>query len=172
VQDWIVEANLAPGDRLPSERELAEQLGVSRPSVRQALKVLTSLGVLEQRHGSGTYIKSPVKDPVASLRLAQFDTGDEGLADVSDLRASIDALAMRLAAERATPDDLDRLERFLAERAGELRSEPASPGSLDLRFEARVFSGKAVADSRIGSQIAGLGRLRLDLVSQVRDMCP
>jgi GntR family transcriptional repressor for pyruvate dehydrogenase complex len=145
VQDWIEEAELQPGDRLPPERELADKLSVSRTSVRQALKVLGSLNRLEQRHGSGTYLSSPVRDPVASILLGELSDDADLLREISDVRAAIDTLALELAAEHADPATIQWLADFLVERERELEHEPASPGSLDLRFEAAIakISGNA-----------------------------
>ncbi len=178
VQEWIAQSGLQAGDRLPGERELAEQLGVSRSSLRQALKVLASLRLVEQRHGSGTYVTAPVGDPLVSMLLAELDDREDALAQVADLRAAIDALALRLAGERATADDLDRLARFLAERERELGSEPASPGSLDLQFEALLaeVAGNAyvVRFQRIVHALylhawAGRGRAPADVLSLHRE---
>jgi GntR family transcriptional repressor for pyruvate dehydrogenase complex len=146
VQDWIEAARLQPGDRLPPERELADKLNVSRTSVRQALKVLGSLNRVEQRHGSGTYLSSPVRDPVASILLGELSADEDLIREVSDVRAAIDTLALELAEEHAGPAEFQGLADFLAEREHDLEYEPASPGSLDLRFEAAIaeISGNAV----------------------------
>ncbi|MEN3281402.1 MAG: GntR family transcriptional regulator, transcriptional repressor for pyruvate dehydrogenase complex [Solirubrobacteraceae bacterium] len=138
LEDWIQRSDLRPGDRLPAERELARALGVSRPSLRQALKVLISLNRIEQRHGSGTYITTPVKDPIAAMLLA--DQGPEALplAEIVDIRSAVDTLVVRQAAQRMTDEHLAELRAWLERRSEELESEPAAPGSLDLRFEAQI----------------------------------
>ena len=56
VRDLIERGELRPGDRLPAERDLATQIGVSRPTVRAGLRALAAMGVVQSRHGSGTYI--------------------------------------------------------------------------------------------------------------------
>jgi GntR family transcriptional repressor for pyruvate dehydrogenase complex len=154
LQDWIQDSDLQPGDRMPPERELAERLQVSRTSVRQALKVLTSLNRVEQRHGSGTYLRSPARDPIASMLLGELSTTEaELLSDVSALRAAVDALAVELAADRAQPEDIERLRTFLDEREHELGEEPASPGSLDLVFEVRIAE---IAHNELLSRVQGM----------------
>lgn len=138
LEGWLRETDLEPGDRLPSERALAERLGVSRGSVRQALKVLISLGRLEQRHGSGTYVKNRAQDPVALYLIAEAEGGAGFCNEVAQVRASLDALAVRTAASRITSADIAGLRDFLERREGELAKEPAAPGSLDHRFEAEL----------------------------------
>lgn len=85
-----------PGDRLPSERELAKRLGVSRPAVREAIGQLVEGGVLESRHGSGTYV-------------AAVD-----LEDVFDVRLRLEPLAAGLAAARRTPGEAKEMRELLA----------------------------------------------------------
>ncbi len=103
----------APGDRLPSERELAEQLQVSRPSVREALKALRMLGQVEVR-GRSTYVKGPrpappVDGPHLILPLAEVE-----LLEIHEFREAIESQVAALAAERATAHDAEELERVFA----------------------------------------------------------
>lgn len=99
----------APGDRLPSERELAEQLRVSRPSVREALKALRALGLVEVR-GRSTYVKGRrAGEPALVLPLEEVE-----LLEISDFREAIETQIAALAAERATSDDLRALEHAAA----------------------------------------------------------
>jgi GntR family transcriptional repressor for pyruvate dehydrogenase complex len=138
LEAWVESAELAPGDRLPSEREIARTLGVSRGSVRQAIKVLTSASRVEQRHGSGTYLTSRMRDPAASLLAAEHAEDPAFLRELAELRAALEVLAVDLASSAAGPSDLARLRVFLERREVELLEEPAAPGSLDVRFEALI----------------------------------
>ena len=71
IKQLISSGELKPGDRIPSERELATMLGVSRPSVREAIMVLDAMGFLESRQGGGTFVKAltegSITDPLAKL---------------------------------------------------------------------------------------------------------
>jgi DNA-binding FadR family transcriptional regulator len=104
---------LAPGTRLPAERELAEQLGISRSTLRQALTTLVQSGHLVALRGraGGTFV---AEEPPISQDTGGAPLGEEARA-VLDHRVIVETGATMLAAERATPDDYERLERFIEE---------------------------------------------------------
>jgi GntR family transcriptional repressor for pyruvate dehydrogenase complex len=113
----IVERKMKPGDRLPSERVLAQQLQVGRPVVRDALRILETLGLIGVSPRQGSYVQEPdmaacmgaVVDSVA--RSLSAETGwQEGLWEA---RRILEAEAAALAAQRATPEDLRALEEAL-----------------------------------------------------------
>lgn len=132
--EQLIREQLRAGDRLPPERELAEQLGVSRGSVREALRELAQRRVVERRPGRGTVLLEP-DDDVLAVRAALSDaTGDR--AHVAELRQLVEPQVAGLAAARATPSDLLVLERTLAASTSDL---PAARSlELDLRFHARL----------------------------------
>jgi GntR family transcriptional regulator, transcriptional repressor for pyruvate dehydrogenase complex len=102
VRDMVMRGVLRPGDRLPAERELAVQLGVSRPTVRAGLKGLSAMGAVVTRHGAGTFIsESPVmrSEPLNLLAALHGFTRD----DMYETRRMLEVAAAGLAAERATP---------------------------------------------------------------------
>ena len=103
---------LAPGTRLPPERELAEQLGISRSTLRQALKTLTETGHLVATRGrtGGTFVADA--PPVYAIPAASMDV--EAWRDFFDGRLAIELGAVYLAAERATATDVERLENHTA----------------------------------------------------------
>ncbi len=108
LQELIEKGKLKPGERLPAERELAKMLRVSRPTLRAGLGALTAVGVLESRHGSGTYVVdgdgTPVLDP-SPLRLKAAlhgFTADE----MFEARLALETVSAGLAAERAKSEEL------------------------------------------------------------------
>jgi GntR family transcriptional regulator, transcriptional repressor for pyruvate dehydrogenase complex len=103
LRAFVVEAGLSAGDRLPSERELAERLGVSRASVRQAIVALEVQGILEVKHGGGTFLRTARVD---TLPLAQLADLKRRLPDILDARQAIEVKLAELAAERRTESDL------------------------------------------------------------------
>jgi GntR family transcriptional repressor for pyruvate dehydrogenase complex len=109
VRRLIDRGKLGPGARLPPERDLARQVGVSRPTVRAGLRTLATLGVVRSRRGSGTYI--PEGPPTLGVEALSFlaalyrFTSD----DVHEARRILEAGAVGLAAERATADQLATL---------------------------------------------------------------
>lgn len=112
----IDEDVLKPGDQLPSERELSDELQVSRGTVREAVQFLQALGLLEIRHGSGTFVRL-AKDPSAlreewrewTIRHA------ERVHDLLEIRKGLEPFAAELAAKRASEDDLAAMEEALEE---------------------------------------------------------
>lgn len=106
VRGLIDRGELRPGDRLPPERELAVQLGVSRPSVRAGLRSLSAIGVLQTRHGAGTFITDgpPTlgSEPLSFLAALHGFTRDE----MFEARRALEAGVAALAAERATDEQI------------------------------------------------------------------
>jgi DNA-binding FadR family transcriptional regulator len=109
----ITERRLKAGDRLPPERELAASMGVSRSSLREALRALTMMGVTEMRHGDGTYVSS--LEPAALMRPVGLvlSLSDAGLAELFEARKLVEPGLAALAAARIGDDDA----RELVERA-------------------------------------------------------
>jgi GntR family transcriptional repressor for pyruvate dehydrogenase complex len=112
IQNMIVAEHLRPGDRLPSERDLAESLNVSRSVIREAVRVLAVRGLVEVRSGSGTYIKEPKLSDASApiglfLKLGQSPSGIDNLCEV---RCTLEVAIAGLAAERATEEDIAAME--------------------------------------------------------------
>src|SRR6476659_7655785 len=109
VRGLIDRGALAPGARLPAERDLAQQVGVSRPTVRAGLRTLAAFGIVRSRRGSGTYIPDGPPtlgaDALGFLAALHKVTVD----DVYEMRRILEVGAAGLAAERATPDQLATL---------------------------------------------------------------
>ena len=103
IIDQILGGTLAPGQRLPPERELARAYGVSRPSLREALGALQMLGIVETRHGSGSWITERALDALADHPNGVLDMGDSPVM-LLEARAAIEPTIAALAAERYTHD--------------------------------------------------------------------
>jgi GntR family transcriptional regulator, transcriptional repressor for pyruvate dehydrogenase complex len=114
VRSLVARGDLRRGDRLPPEREIALQLGVSRPSVRAALKSLISMGLLVARHGSGTYVTNGppalVSEPLTLLAALHGFT----LGQIFEARQSLESLLAGMAAERATGEHLLEMAEEIA----------------------------------------------------------
>ncbi|MQY04410.1 FadR/GntR family transcriptional regulator [Actinomadura macrotermitis] len=119
------------GERIPGELELAARLGVSRPAVREAIRALTHVGVLEVRRGDGTYVRSGA-DPRPLLRRVERAS----LRDVFEMQLAYDVQAARLAARRRTGADLERLDALLRARAEAGGADEF--GAADARFHLGV----------------------------------
>lgn len=113
----IKSGKMKPGDKLPNERELSQALGVSRPSLREALRAMSQLGLVVTRHGGGTYINN--YDDIYLMSILQYITiiSDDLLIDLIQVRKTLEAEATRLAAKNATDEDLEKIENYARERA-------------------------------------------------------
>jgi GntR family transcriptional repressor for pyruvate dehydrogenase complex len=109
VRTLIERGALRPGDRLPAERQLASQIGVSRPTVRAGLHALAAMGVVRSRHGSGTFI--PAGPPALAPEPLSFLAALHGFSreEMYEARRVLEVGAAGLAAERATPEQLAAL---------------------------------------------------------------
>ena len=131
MQRQLASGTWSVGDRIPGEYDLSARLQVSRPAVREAIRALSHIGVLEVRRGDGTYVRSAV-DPRPLLRRVERAT----LRDVFELQQAYDVQAARLAARRRTRDDLVRLGALLEDR--DAACDPEEFGEADVRFHAGV----------------------------------
>ncbi len=112
IEDLILQGVLRPGDQLPAERELAQHLDVSRPSLRDAIKELEKRGLLTTRRGGGTFIGDVIGSVFAEELVYLFRSNDRAIADYIEFRKDIDLIAARHAAERATDADKEILSRI------------------------------------------------------------
>lgn len=114
IRASILAGEFAPGEKLPPERELAEMFGVSRPSVREALNVLASSGLVMSYQGGGTVVLSLV-EPVASNPLTELIRSQQERAlDVIEVRKCMESWTAFYAAQRALPEDVRRMEEIIA----------------------------------------------------------
>lgn len=141
----IDSGQLSPGDKLPGEANLATELSVSRPIIREALGQLRERGYVTTVNGSGTYVQSPDAETIADalrrhLRLA--DPGAINVAQLYEARAAIEVTAARLAAERASQESLDTLEGLLhSMRDSATRSTSYSSADMAFHVELARASG-------------------------------
>lgn len=132
----ISESGMEPGERLPPERELVERLGVSRVSVREALRALESMGKIEIRPNAGSFLVHPNGNAFASQMRSVLPVDRAFLRHLVDVRAAVEDKVVALVAGRAGAD-LAAVREVL-ERAEADLSETGEPGSMDLRFEAAL----------------------------------
>ena len=115
IRSSILAGEFNPGDKLPPERELAEMFGVSRPSVREALNILASAGLVESYQGGGTVVKSLVESTTGPPLSELIKVEQERALDVIEVRKCMEGWTAYYAAQRALPEDLRRLESIVAE---------------------------------------------------------
>lgn len=145
IAELVAEGTIVRGARLPAERELAGRLGVSRPTLREALIALEIAGVVEVRTGSGIYVReAPVRGEEAAARLPELGVGPFELIEA---RIVVECAVARAAASRATEPDCAALEARVAEM--DAAPDPAAHRAADRAFHrdlARI-TGNAVLAS-------------------------
>ncbi|WP_036372533.1 FadR/GntR family transcriptional regulator [Neomoorella thermoacetica] len=125
IKKSIFEGKMSPGDRLPAERELAEMLGVSRTSVREALKMLAAEGLVSIRHGQGAFISEQDPDEYLKRFASHLPVNRETVLDLFEVREVLEPQAARWVAERGTQGDIQELASMVIttkEQLGRLRS--------------------------------------------------
>jgi GntR family transcriptional repressor for pyruvate dehydrogenase complex len=133
IRSSILAGEFTPGDKLPPERELAELFGVSRPSVREALNLLASSGLVESYQGGGTVVKSLV-ELSAGNPLSELIKGEQARAlDVIEVRKCMEGWTSYYAAQRALPEDIRKLEQIVVEMERNLEGMIPSQ-DLDANF--------------------------------------
>lgn len=132
IKDIIFSGKLQPGDRLPTEKELAERLNVSRPTLREALTVLEAIGLIEVRPREGSIIKSVVPQSIQEPIHDMLGVDPSKVLELFEVRKKIDSEGAAMAAERATEADLEKmkkcageLDRLMADGASLLDVQPA-----------------------------------------------
>ncbi len=113
IRSSILSGEFAPGDKLPPERELAEMFGVSRPSVREALNVLATSGLVQSYQGGGTVVMSLVNTNGSNSLSELIRVQQDRALDVIEVRKCMESWTAWYAAERALPEDIRRLEEII-----------------------------------------------------------
>lgn len=142
------------GTRLPGERDLAEEYGVSRPTIREAMIALEMRGWIEARHGSGLYVTKRDHSPDQREETLNFDIG---AFDLTEARILFEGEAVALAAVSISDEQLEELDALLVEMAAEDSNEP-SVMNADHRFHLAIAN--ATGNAAIRSVIEYLWELR------------
>ncbi len=141
IVELFLSGKVKVGDRLPSEAELAEQVGVGRNSIREAMKVLQVLGIVERRQGDGSYISDTMPTHFETILLPlvkKIKTPQEML----DLREMIELGILELVIQRATEEDFDKLEQII-QKQEQFLSMPKIPleeaVKVDMSFHTSII---------------------------------
>jgi GntR family transcriptional repressor for pyruvate dehydrogenase complex len=173
VRRLIEAGDLRSGQRLPAERELAKRIGVSRPSVRAALQSLAALGVVETRHGAGTFVA--VGPPTLGSEPLRFLAALHGFTDIEmfESRRVLEVGVVGLAAERATSDDLAAIADAVAEGFASL-DDPLTFLVHDITFHRAVAaaSGNPILASLVEMVSALFYDQRRLTAGRARDLAP
>lgn len=135
----ILEGTLKPGERLPPERELAQRLEVSRPSLREALQKLETMGLVETRQGGGTYVAAIVAPVFTDPLLQVFQRHPETVYDLLEFRLALEGISSYFAARRATDADREILQRrFDAMEQAHRREDPVAEAEADAELHLSI----------------------------------
>ena len=162
IKTLVAEGQLKSGDRLPPERDLAEKFRVSRASVREALRALESMGLIEIRAGDGTFIKEiSVEALIEPLALVIF-TQRGAVAELFEARKILEPPIAALAAQRAAREEIQEMEHILEEQAKEIAA-----GRTGVRQDAAFHA--AIAGAAHNRAISRIVTALMDLLAESRE---
>ena len=140
IEKLILQGILRPGERLPSERELADKLGVSRPSLREAIAELQDKGLLASRAGAGIFVADVLGSAFSEGLVRLFAAHDEAVFDYISFRRDLESLAAERAARLGSQTDLKVIDTiFRKMEAAHSKRNPAEEAALDADFHMSII---------------------------------
>lgn len=168
ILDQIIEniqnGSLKSGDALPAERTLAEEMKVSRPVVREALRALELLGIITSVRGGANYISKDLEHCLISPLSILFRLNNSSVQEAQQLRAALECKAAALAAEKCTPVDAAELQLILAK----LDAEENEKVRADLDRDLHLKIGKMADNPMIYSVLSASSQLTENIISGIR----
>ena len=162
VLQLVREGAIKPGDRLPPERELAQQLNVSRASVREAMRLMDIQGLVKIRPGSGTFITEDTVEVIVQAFSSLLSGPTSAASDIFEMRLILEPQIVSLAAERASDADIRRMEEILEQQAADITN-----GGTGVEFDSEFHF--AIAQATKNSALIAVTQAMSDLLSQSRD---
>jgi GntR family transcriptional regulator, transcriptional repressor for pyruvate dehydrogenase complex len=162
IKAMIVSGTLRAGDRLPKEADLAAELGLSRNSLREAVKALSLVNILDVRQGDGTYVTS--LEPTLLLEALSFIVDfhrDATVLELLAVRRILEPAATAMATERATEDELEDLRKLLDSLGPDPAVEDLVANDLEFHRKIAVCSGNSVLSSLVEAMSAPTTRARV-----------
>lgn len=139
IELLILRGVLRPGDRLPSERDMAEQFGVSRPSVRDAVQALETAGLLATRPGSGVFVADVLGSAFSPALVQLFSQQDEAVFDYLAFRRDLEGVAAERAARLASDADLQVIDAIFQRMTDGKRRDAKAEAQLDAEFHMSII---------------------------------
>lgn len=140
IEKLILRGILRPGERLPSERELSERMGVSRPSLRDAVAELQGRGLLECRPGAGIFVAEVLGSAFSEALVALFASHEEAVFDYLAFRRDMEGLAAERAARLASDTDLKVIATIFAKmETAHSKRDPGNEAGLDAAFHMAII---------------------------------
>jgi len=140
IEKLILQGILRPGERLPSERELAERLNVSRPSLRESISDLSDRGLLASKAGAGIYVADVLGSAFSDALIQLFANHDEAVFDYLSFRKDMEGLAAERAARLGSDTDLKVINAvFERMEAAHAKRDPSDEAALDAEFHLSII---------------------------------
>ncbi|MBO9468444.1 Pyruvate dehydrogenase complex repressor [Pelagimonas phthalicica] len=140
IELLILRGIIRPGERLPSERELSERMGVSRPSLREAIATLQDRGLLESKAGAGIFVTEFLGSAFSEALTQLFANHDEAVFDYLSFRRDMEGLAAERAATHGSDTDLDVVQKIFDKMcAAHSKRNPAEEAHLDADFHLAII---------------------------------
>lgn len=139
IEDLILRGILRPGERLPAERDLSEKLGVSRPSLREAVAHLQEQGLLTSKAGSGVFVAEVLGSAFSPSLVRLFASNEDAVFDYIDFRRDLEGLAAERAARMASDTDLAVVDSIYTRmETAHRKRNPADEAGLDAEFHLSI----------------------------------
>lgn len=140
IEELILRGILRPGERLPAERELSERLGVSRPSLREAIAELQDKGLLTSKAGAGIYVADVLGNAFSPALVRLFSSHDEAVFDYVSFRRDMEGLAAERAAKFGSDTDLKVIQKIFDKmEIAHKRRDPSDEARLDADFHLSII---------------------------------
>lgn len=165
LRQEIVTRRLPHGERLPSEKELSDRFGVSQPTVREAIRALETIGLVEVFHGNGTFVRSHGDYALASALQTLLQLKSVGIMEVLEVRQVLGRQSIEAAAARATADDLEALEAACArfDRPNDLKDvDQVIAGVIDFQRAISAASHNSILQSLEAFLLALLNEVQVN----------
>ena len=137
----IIEGDFKPGDKLPSEAELCEQLGVGRNSLRESIRMLNAMGVVETKRGQGTFLRKTISHDVFNPLIFRLILEPKSTVDVYELRVMIKSIVIIMAIKKASVEEIKSIRNLIDETAFIAKNKTASVDELvklDVDFHLQI----------------------------------
>lgn len=156
IQRLVQRGDLGPGERLPPERELARELGVSRSTLREAIRALVVMNILVSRHGDGTYVSSLEPELLSAPFAFALDAQPALRGSLFEARRVLETACARLAAERIGDDEIVQLERLASTGDADLEE------LIDRDLELHTAIARATRNPILLGLLGSIGTLGLE----------
>lgn len=175
IVEYIESNNLQVGDKIPTEGQFIEMLGVSRSSVREAIKALSMNGALESIPGKGTFIRSDISEVLTKGKedSSMILAARASIKEIMEIRTALELLAFDLAIERGTEQDIAYVQEAMDSLVQDVRSgKPWAASGSQFHIRIAEMSGNDLLVDMINSLSATIGRYKDALFSVETKMAP